>query len=303
MASQLEDIILNAEEKAKEESPKEPIKEPEEDVLEDLEQADEVRKSIFLRTSTLLPMDKLAEDQVRIIGIGGIGRPLAMQLVSLGVGSVVLYDDDIVTETNISTQGYPFADLDDDKVSSLLTTLGEIVPDGDFMGYDDRFPLAEDADIWATDNGEGPIFCCVDEISIRAEVFRSATPCPLFIDGRMGAQIGRFITILMDSKEDREYYESTLFPQSEQEELPCTAKATIYCGNFIAALMVTQYTRYMKGLIKPNDRYRDMMFNLPTFDMFPFNPNTTSSVAKLSTKDPGKGKKTRKGKKPAKKKE
>ena len=38
---------------------------------------------VFDRTTTLLPMEKMEKDQVRIVGLGGIGRHLALQAAAV----------------------------------------------------------------------------------------------------------------------------------------------------------------------------------------------------------------------------
>lgn len=45
---------------------------------------------------------RIAETRVAIVGLGGIGSLVAMQLVHLGVRDLVLIDDDLVEETNLN---------------------------------------------------------------------------------------------------------------------------------------------------------------------------------------------------------
>ena len=239
-------------------------------LADDLVADGEEDAAIYVRTSTLLPMEKLETEQVRIIGIGGIGRQVGLQVAAAGVRSVVLFDDDAVTKTNVSTQGYPYNDVGAYKVSSLLYHMNEMTPCGQFLGYEATFPLGKVYEIEQEDRQTGAAFLCVDKIEERAKIFKALRKCPILIDGRMAAETGRIVTILFDDEDDRAYYESTLFKQEEQEPDRCTEKATIYCGNFIAAIMVAQYMRWIRGLIKPGDRYLDMMFSLKAFDLFPY---------------------------------
>jgi hypothetical protein len=201
---------------------------------------------------------------------------------------------DIITPQNVSSQGYPIVDIGDSKLDSILFAMREIVPFSDFMGYDGTFPLGEGFEIDSDDRQSGAMFCCVDKISERAKIFNGTGECPLFIDGRMAAETGRVITILADEPDDVEYYQTTLFPQKEQEPEKCTAKATIYCGNFIAAIMVAQYTKWIRGEIKPGSQYRDMMFSLKTFELYPYKQPTSkdkeSRTEEKKTKGGGKGK-------------
>ncbi len=62
---------------------------------------------IFSRTAALLgdkAMDRLAKSSVAIFGIGGVGSYAAEALTRSGIGSVSLFDADIVCESNINRQ-------------------------------------------------------------------------------------------------------------------------------------------------------------------------------------------------------
>jgi len=270
---QLEDVVPDTKEGAKN-TPEEDI--PIEEILAEEDKTIVRDPRIFDRTASLLPMDVMDADQVRIVGVGGIGRQVALQATAVGIGSIVLYDDDDISITNVSTQGYPYEDIELPKIRSLLYSMEEINPFSFYLGYEDKFPLEENLIVLDGDRESGAIFCCVDQIAARTDIFDRLVSeyiaCPLLIDGRMAAETGRVITVCLDNVDDVAYYRSTLFPPHEQEPEPCTAKATIYCGNFIAALMIKQYTRWVQGVLKPNDKYRDMMFSLKTLDIFPFEP-------------------------------
>jgi len=238
--------------------------------------------TIYMRTSSLLPMGEVNKDSAIVVGVGGIGRQVALQLTSLGVENIAIWDDDIVSATNVATQGYPIGDIGQHKVDSLDFSMNEII-DGNFNPYPYKFPPSDKfEDYWSNDPQIGVVFLCVDRIDIRESIWKdmqfgsgvNPAKYPLVIDGRMAAETGRVITVNTRSKEDLKYYEATLFPQEEQTPMPCTAKATIYCGNFIAAIMVAQYTRYLRASAeekaKGNDEYRDLMFSLRSFEIFPY---------------------------------
>ena len=56
----------------------------------------------------------------------------------------------------------------------------------------------------------------------------------------------------------RDYYEQTLFAQSEAQSGSCTGRSTIYAASIAAGLMVHQLTRWLRGM--PVDR--DVSLNL-----------------------------------------
>jgi tRNA A37 threonylcarbamoyladenosine dehydratase len=62
--------------------------------------------SRFARQSNLVPRERLAGLDVTVVGVGAIGRQVALQLAALGVTHLRLVDFDRVETTNVTTQGY-----------------------------------------------------------------------------------------------------------------------------------------------------------------------------------------------------
>src|SRR5687767_13355354 len=60
----------------------------------------------FSRQESLVPQDILASLHVTVIGVGAIGRQVALQSAALGVRKLGLVDFDVVEPTNVTTQGY-----------------------------------------------------------------------------------------------------------------------------------------------------------------------------------------------------
>ncbi len=47
---------------------------------------------------------KLSESKVLLIGVGGLGSPIALYLAAAGIGRIGLVDDDVVSESNLQRQ-------------------------------------------------------------------------------------------------------------------------------------------------------------------------------------------------------
>ncbi len=91
------------------------------------------------------------------------------------------------------------------------------------------------------------VFCCVDSISARAAIWRSAgKQCGFWCDGRMQGEVMRVLTAA-DTTSFQQYAE-TLFPQQEAQPGSCTAHGTIYTANIAAGLMVQSFGRWLRGL-------------------------------------------------------
>lgn len=207
----------------------------------------------FERQSDLVPAEKLRSLTVTVIGVGAIGRQVALQLASLGVRQLQLVDYDRVEPTNITTQGYCKADLGQSKVEATARAVRAIDTEVDVEPVNDRFRPGQTT-------GE-VVFCCVDSISSRAAIWRALRDrCCFWCDGRMRGEVLRILTAA-DSP-SRSHYDTTLFPQSEAQTGSCTSRSTIYSAGIAAGLMLHQLTRWMRGLSVD----RDLTLNLLSGD-------------------------------------
>ena len=203
----------------------------------------------FVRQRDLIPGQVLSQTPVTIIGVGAIGRQVALQLAALGVPQLHLIDFDSVEDHNVTTQGYLERDIGQSKVSATGQAIASIDQSIEVTQTIDRFRVGQSID--------DVVFCCVDSISSRSAIWnhlRSRTE--FWTDGRMLGEVMRILTAHDDSS--REAYKSTLFEQSEAQSGSCTARSTIYAANIAAAIMVHQFTRWIRQL--PTDD--DLTFNL-----------------------------------------
>ena len=193
----------------------------------------------FSRQQDLVPRQRLAAMQATVIGAGAIGRQVALQLAAIGTQRIQLIDFDRVEATNVTTQGYLAADVGQSKVLATAAALRQIEPAVDVQTVEDRYrpkcPLGE------------AVFCCVDSISARTAIWRSASNrCQFWADGRM---LGEVIRVLAASDTTGfAQYTSTLFPQADAQHGSCTSRSTIYAASIAAGIMVHQFTRWLRGI-------------------------------------------------------
>lgn len=208
----------------------------------------------LIRQTDLVPERRLADVTATVIGVGAIGRQVALQLASLGVPSIQLIDFDSVDITNVTTQGYSAYDIGERKVEATAAAIARIDPDADVTAVVDRFrPRCDIGDA---------VFCCVDSISARTAIWRSVQHgCRFWSDGRMLGETIRVLTVADD--DGRSHYPSTLFQQAEAQTGQCTARSTIYSANIAAGLMLHQFTRWLRN--QPIDT--DLSLNLLASEM------------------------------------
>ena len=87
-------------------------------------------RQIMLPEMDVAGQQKLLESSVLVIGMGGLGCPVAMYLTAAGVGRLMLADDDIVELTNLQRQiAHSQTDIGSSKVESASDTLKGLNPD------------------------------------------------------------------------------------------------------------------------------------------------------------------------------
>lgn len=218
----------------------------------------------FVRQQDLVPLDPLTSVSITIIGVGAIGRQVALQLAALGAARLQLIDFDCVDPTNITTQGYFAEDVEQPKVDATANQLLRIEPDLCVQTVRDRYrPSMATGEV---------VFCCVDSIASRKAVWRSViASCRFWCDGRMLGETLRVLTATDASS--REHYAASLFTSSEAQTGRCTARSTLYAATIAAGLMIHQFTRWLRG-IPPEF---DLLLNLLSSELIENNGQSTSN--------------------------
>ena len=208
----------------------------------------------YSRQRDIVPAERLATCKATVIGVGAIGRQVALQLAAMGISWLQLVDFDIVEESNLASQGYLEEDLGKPKVEATAELCRRINSGLDIQQINDRFRRSMDIG--------NPVFCCVDKVDIRRLIWESVKDkAGFFCDSRMAAEVLRILTAY-DSN-SREHYPTTLFAADEAYMGPCTAKTTIYCANIAAGIMLAQFTKWLRHL--PVDS--DLSLNLLTCEL------------------------------------
>jgi molybdopterin-synthase adenylyltransferase len=172
-----------------------------------------------------------------VIGVGAIGRQVALQLGAIGARRLQLVDFDSVDRTNLTTQGYWEADVGQPKVRATATAIARLDPAIEVELIEDRFrPKLSVGDA---------VFCCVDSIATRSTIWHYVqNRCRFWADGRM---LGETIRVLAaENASGRAHFGSTLFAASDAQAGACTSRSTIYAASIAAGLMVHQFVRWLR---------------------------------------------------------
>jgi len=193
----------------------------------------------YSRQREIVPPERIADCKATVIGVGAIGRQVALQLAAIGIPWLQFVDHDTVEISNLASQGYLEGDMGKPKVNATLELCWRINTASQIHAVAERFRRSMEIG--------NVVFCCVDRIDVRRLIWESVKDkVSFFADGRMSAEVLRILTAYND--ESRNYYPTSLFNADEAFVGPCAAKTTIYCANIAAGLMVAQFTKYLRQL-------------------------------------------------------
>ena len=196
-------------------------------------------KERYSRQKDIVPAEKLVECKATVIGVGAIGRQVALQLTAMGISWLQLIDFDLVEPSNLASQGYLQDDLGRPKIEATADLCQSINHGLEVIEVNDRFRRSMDTGNVA--------FCAVDKIDIRRLIWNAVKDQTRFYaDGRMTAEVLRVLTVF--DLESFEHYPATLFPAEEAYTGSCTSRSTIYCANIAAGIMICQFTRWLRRL-------------------------------------------------------
>lgn len=198
----------------------------------------------YSRQRDIVPRERIASCKATVIGVGAIGRQVALQLAAMGIPWLQLVDHDVVEWSNLASQGYLEGDMGHPKVNATLELCWRINAATQIHAVPERFRRSMEIG--------NIVFCCVDKIDVRRLIWESVKDrISFFADGRMAAEVLRILTAC--DAPSRNHYPTTLFSRDEAFVGPCTAKTTIYCANIAAGFMVAQFTKYLRQLPVDSD--------------------------------------------------
>ena len=193
----------------------------------------------FTRQQDILPPEKLAKLSITVIGCGAVGSFTVLTLAKMGIADITVYDGDTVEEHNLPNQWYKPDHLGMNKTDALWDIIH------DFTGVE----LKANAYHYSRETQRGIVICCVDTMDTRLKIWREVKKYEpeLYIDTRMGAEVGKVLVVHPSLPASCRKYEEELYPSSEAFQAPCTAKATIYCAAGLAAYVGSMVAGYAVG--------------------------------------------------------
>ncbi len=181
-------------------------------------------RQILLPEVDVEGQEKLLSAQVLVVGLGGLGCPVAMYLAAAGVGHLVLADFDEVDLSNLQRQvAHTSARLGMAKVDSAARTLAELNPDTRVDCLNTR--LEGDA-LLSQVAAADVVVDCTDNFSIRFAINRACveTKTPLVSGAaiRLEGQVSVF-----DSRRPEAPCYRCLYDVADDENLSCSESGVL----------------------------------------------------------------------------
>ncbi|MBE2228997.1 MAG: ThiF family adenylyltransferase [Ignavibacteria bacterium] len=122
---------------------------------------DNTISDIYTRQQDLLQKD-FKDESVLVIGLGGIGSWVALNLALLGVGTLVLIDPDTIEASNLNRTLFKLSDIGRKKTEAIKYLISERRQDTIILTIDDYFS-PDMLDKYSVDY----IFDCTDNLNTR----------------------------------------------------------------------------------------------------------------------------------------
>lgn len=189
---------------------------------------------------------KLLRSRVLVIGMGGLGSPVAMYLASSGVGHLVIVDHDTVDLTNLQRQIIHTTErIGEPKVASAARTLAALNPQIQLLAFDHKLSDAEleqqvqlaDVVVDATDN-------FATRHLLNKVCVRERTP---LVSGAVVRFEGQ-VTVFRPDLPDSACYHC-LYPDNMEPDVPCAQFGVLAAAaGIIGCVQATETVKLLMGI-------------------------------------------------------
>lgn len=205
---------------------------------------------------------KLKSAKVCVVGIGGLGNPIATRLVAMGIGKIRIVDRDVIELSNLHRQTmFDESDIGQVKVESAAKKLKKMNPDVEI----EALPVSVN-DYTAFDLVEGcdVVIDALDSVNARYSLNKACIAKQIpFVTGAAVGVSGQAFTIL--PKESACYH--CLFPALDEDSMPTCSIEGVHPSilSIIGGIEVAEAVKIITGK-KPNLADRILHVDLETLD-------------------------------------
>lgn len=195
----------------------------------------------FLRQRDLINMKRLKRLSCTVVGCGSIGSFTAITLSKMGIGKLVLFDNDVVNCHNISNQFYEMSVLGVNKAEETKRLCRKF---SSFINPDEQAIIVKPINFNGHKVKTNVVLASTDNMESRLKVFESALKskeCKLYIDVRMLGDNLKVFTVDLTDKERAKRFREDFLTDIKNQLAPCTATTIIYnvlmCSSLICNLI------------------------------------------------------------------
>ncbi len=182
-----------------------------------------------------------------VIGVGGLGAPVALYLAAAGTGKITLVDFDVVDLSNLQRQVIHFTgDVGKFKVESAAEKLAQLNPDVEIvtinraLGAEELEALARDVDVFVDGSDN-----FATRFELNAICHRTRTP---LVSGGVIRYEGQ-VCVFDPREPDSPCYQCLYKPVSEGEGETCARIGVLASApGIIGAVQATEAIKLMAGL-------------------------------------------------------
>lgn len=180
-------------------------------------------RQIMLPDIDIEGQEKLLAAKVLIVGLGGLGSPVAMYLAAAGVGHLILADFDSVDITNLQRQiVHGTSRVGENKAQSAATTLRELNPDVQITCIEKML----DADTLLEQVKQVSVVVdCTDNFQTRFAINAACVAAKVPLVSGAAIRLEGQITVF-DFREDASPCYACLYEEN-QEDLTCAANGVL----------------------------------------------------------------------------
>jgi len=203
-------------------------------------------RQILLPDIDIAGQIRLLNSKVLIIGLGGLGTPVAMYLAAAGVGQLTLVDFDTVDLSNLQRQFiHSHTSIGHSKVTSAKQRLQDINPDIDYRTIDAELSESE---LFAEVQQHDVVVDCSDNFPTRFRInkvcVQTATPLVSGAVIRMEGQISTF-----DYRQTEQACYQCLYGEAGETEDTCSTTGVLApVAGVIGSLQATETLKLLVGL-------------------------------------------------------
>lgn len=195
------------------------------------------------------PRHRVLAEAATVIGLGAVGRQVAIQLTALGIPKLQLIDGAKVTTTDVTTKGFLHEDVGDARVDAVGGHCHRVEPMLDLDTIHDRF---RPSFVVGT-----AVFCCIDSTTVRARILGEvASRTRFWGEARVSGEAVRISTALVDREAKRQII--SRLDEKRRRSFRRSTRSPLYVASLAAGLLIYQFARYLRRKLPEVDVILDL---------------------------------------------